>query len=311
MENCVATTIIEPGSIQPPSVEPPFLRQPNSKVLFGERSQRLMALAQGHSMADFLHFMAHLAAAQQHTLDSQAAPVLPDAGQIKVCKEHGMPPLGTQTLQRDTSWREGLNTILEQVARHANAAMQAAIARIQALPEAELEIFADRLLSSDYTGVDLAAAPLIGAALQVYWVRLACALEQADFPRPDVHTLCPACGSLPTASVVRIGGAEQGLRYLHCSLCESEWNMVRIKCSHCESTKGIAYFNIEGGDEAVKAETCDECNSYLKILYLEKNMALDPIADDLASLALDILLDEAGYQRSGPNLLLFAGAQDA
>ncbi|BBP04321.1 protein FdhE [Sulfuriferula plumbiphila] len=270
-----------------------------------------MALAQGHTMADFLRFMGHLAEAQQRTLDSQTTPVLPDAEQIRLCKAHGMPPLGTQTLQRDSSWREGLNTILEQVAGQANAATHAAIARIQALSETHLEAFADRLLSGDYADLDLAAAPLIGAALQVYWVRLATALEQGEFPRPDVHTLCPACGSLPTASVVRIGGAEQGLRYLHCSLCESEWNMVRIKCSHCESTKGIAYFSIEGGDDAVKAEVCDECNSYLKILYMEKNMAVDPIADDLASLALDILMDEAGYQRSGPSLLLFPTAQDA
>ena len=307
----MATTIIEPGFIQPPSIEPPFLRQPNASVLFGERSRRLLALAQGHAMADFLRFMGHLAEAQQHTLDSQAAPVLPDPEQIMLCKTHGMPPLGTQTLLRDASWREGLSTLLEQVAGQANPPTSAAIARIQALSEADLEIFSDRFLSGDYADVDLAAAPLIGASLQVYWVRLASALEPGDFPRPDVHTLCPACGSLPTASVVRIGGVEQGLRYLHCSLCESEWNMVRIKCSHCESTKGIAYFNIDGGDEAVKAETCDECNSYLKILYMEKNRAVDPIADDLASLALDILLDEAGYQRSGPNLLLFPGAQDA
>jgi len=307
----MATTIIEPGFIQPASIEPPFLRQPNARVLFGERSRRLMDLADGHPMADFLRFMGHLVEAQQYALDSQAEPVLPDAGQIRLCKEHGMPPLGTQTLQRDASWREGLSIILEQVVGQANAATQAAIARIQALSETQLEIFADRLLSGNYAGVDLAAAPLIGAALQVYWVRLASALEPDDFSRPDVHTLCPACGSLPTASVVRIGGAEHGLRYLHCSLCESEWNMVRIKCSHCESTKGIAYFNIDGGDEAVKAETCDECNSYLKILYMEKNRAVDPIADDLASLALDILMDEAGYQRIGPNLLLFPGSHDA
>ena len=30
----------------------------------------------------------------------------------------------------------------------------------------------------------------------------------------------------------------------------------------------------------------------------------DPVADDLATLALDMLVDEAGYVRSGPNLLL-------
>jgi len=33
-------------------------------------------------------------------------------------------------------------------------------------------------------------------------------------------------------------------------------------------------------------------------------MQLDPVADDLATLALDMLVDEAGYARSGPNLLL-------
>ncbi|MHB1331231.1 MAG: formate dehydrogenase accessory protein FdhE [Sulfuriferula sp.] len=307
----MATTIIEPGFIQPPSIEPPFLRRPNGNVLFGERSRRLMTLAQGHAMADFLRFMAVLAEAQQYAMESQSIPILPEAGQIELCKAHGIPPLNTLTMQRDASWREGLNIILEQVAGRANTATQAAIARIQALSDADMESLADQILSGDYTGLDLAAAPLIGAALQVYWVRLATALDLHGFTRPDVPTLCPVCGSLPTASVVRIGGVEQGLRYLHCSLCESEWNMVRIKCSHCESTKGIAYYNIEGDDGAVKAETCDECNSYLKILYMEKNMAVDPIADDLASLALDILMDEAGYLRSGPNLLLFPGMQDA
>ena len=36
--------------------------------------------------------------------------------------------------------------------------------------------------------------------------------------------------------------------------------------------------------------------------------AVDPVADDLATLALDILVDEAGYTRAGPNLLLVPGA---
>lgn len=306
----MATTIIEPGFIQPPSIDPPFLRQPNASGLFGERSERLLALAQGHALADFLRFMGALTAAQQYAMDRMAAPILPEADQIELCKTHGMPALSTQNLQRDASWREGLNLILEQVANQANPATRAAIARIQALSDTDLENFADQVLSGNYIDLDMAAAPLIGAALQVYWVRLAAALDRGDLTRPDVHNLCPVCGSLPTASVVRVGGVEQGLRYLHCSLCESEWNMVRIKCTQCESTKGIAYYNIENGDEAVKAETCDECNSYLKILYLEKNMAVDPVADDLASLALDILMDEAGYLRSGPNLLLFPGMQD-
>jgi FdhE protein len=40
----------------------------------------------------------------------------------------------------------------------------------------------------------------------------------------------------------------------------------------------------------------------------EKAPSVDPVADDLATLALDLLVDEAGYSRSGPNLLLLGGA---
>jgi FdhE protein len=56
----------------------------------------------------------------------------------------------------------------------------------------------------------------------------------------------------------------------------------------------------------VRAETCDSCKSYLKIVYHEKG-GFDPVADDLATLALDILVDEAGYSRAGPNLLFVPG----
>ena len=53
----------------------------------------------------------------------------------------------------------------------------------------------------------------------------------------------------------------------------------------------------------VRAETCDACKSYLKILYREKSPEADPVADDLATLALNLLVDEAGYDRMSPNLL--------
>ena len=120
--------------------------------------------------------------------------------------------------------------------------------------------------------------------------------------------LCPVCGSHPVAGIVRIGGAQQGLRYLSCSLCATEWHMVRIKCSSCESTRGISYYVLEGSNGAVKAESCDECNSYLKLLYMEKDHQMEPVADDLASLALDVLMDETGKARGGPNLFFHPGS---
>ena len=55
------------------------------------------------------------------------------------------------------------------------------------------------------------------------------------------------------------------------------------------------------------AETCDGCHGYLKILYGSKDGRVDPVADDLAGLALDMMVDELGYQRIGPNLLFVPG----
>jgi len=106
------------------------------------------------------------------------------------------------------------------------------------------------------------------------------------------------------ASIVRLGTAINNLRYLHCSLCNSEWNVPRAVCTTCDSDKEVALREIEGSPGAVRSETCDSCKSYLKIVYQEKNPRVDPVADDLATLALDMLVDEAGYERAGPNLFL-------
>lgn len=307
----MAATIIEPGYIEASAGDAPFWRRPQADSVFKDRAQRFKSLAVNHRLADFMRFMAQVAQAQHQVMSDQGAPTLPAAEQIDLCKAHDMPPLNYQLVKRAPEWLDGLRLLLELIATHANPAVLSSIARIKAMTDSELENFADQLLAGNYAELDMAVAPLVGAALQLYWVRMAASLHTNAVSRPAIQNLCPACGGVPSVSVVRIGGAEQSLRYLHCSLCASEWNMVRIKCSHCLSTEGIAYFGIDGDDGAIKAETCDSCNSYLKILYMEHNPSLDAMSDDLASLTLDILVDEAGYQRSGVNLLLFPGVADA
>jgi FdhE protein len=78
-----------------------------------------------------------------------------------------------------------------------------------------------------------------------------------------------------------------GLRYLHCNLCETEWHVVRVKCSNCEQTRDLHYWSLENEEAAVKAESCGDCGTYLKILYQEKDPKVEAVADDLASLVLD------------------------
>jgi hypothetical protein len=86
--------------------------------------------------------------------------------------------------------------------------------------------------------------------------------------------------------------------------------MVRVKCTHCESTKGIHYQGIDGAGEEVLAETCDECGSYRKIVNQEKNPMVEPLADDLASLMLDLLMSETQFQRASANPLLFVAVAE-
>jgi FdhE protein len=57
----------------------------------------------------------------------------------------------------------------------------------------------------------------------------------------------------------------------------------------------------------VDAENCPECQTYLKIVHQDKDPLADPVADDLASLTLDLLMDEADYARSGINWYLIQG----
>jgi FdhE protein len=81
--------------------------------------------------------------------------------------------------------------------------------------------------------------------------------------------------------------------------------MVRVKCSRCESTASIHYHSIEGGSQAIKAEACEQCHTYRKIFYREHEPAVEAVADDLASLALDLLMAEPGYHRASGNPLLW------
>ena len=149
----------------------------------------------------------------------------------------------------------------------------------------------------------LAEHVYVAAALQVHFARLAARLDpKALVPVGD--GACPACGGPPVASAIVGWQGAHGARFCVCSLCATLWNVVRIKCVLCGSTKGIAYQELEGGAGNVKAETCENCHGYVKILYQHKDPALDPVADDVASLGLDLLLREGGYRRGAVNPFL-------
>lgn len=304
----------------------PFLRLPRRAEAFSDRATRLRQLAASHPMREYLIFIADLAQAQQQVLNDYAAVALPEAEALEAAAKVLKPPMPAFGWPRDPVWMQELRRLLALFrTRLAEGPARDTLDRVVAADNAWLEHQADHLSRRIMLGLDLAAAPLIAAGLQAYWTQLVLRVGEQHgeniFGRTDPGTECPCCGSAPTASVTRIGADESGFRYLHCALCGTEWHYVRIKCAHCESTKGIHFESLEaepgvarpgtGAREgAVKAECCDSCGHYLKQVAMEKDPEVEPVADDLASVTLDLLVSEAGHQRHGHNLMLLFGDPD-
>ena len=302
----------------------PFVHMPVAASVFADRQLRLRQLAASHPMRDYLLFIADLASAQQQVLLGYPDVALPDAEACTAAAKALKPPTPAFGWPRDPLWRSELRRLLDLFrARLPDGPARDTVDRLAASEDEWIDTQADKLLRRITLGLDLATAPLIAAGLQTYWTQLAIQTVgthgERVFGHTDPSTVCPCCGSLPTASITRIGAEDAGFRYLHCSLCSIQWHYVRIKCTHCESTKGIGFQSLEpleSGKEisatgarpgAVKAECCDTCGHYLKQVLMEKDPEVDPVADDLASVALDLLVSEAGFERSGHNLMLLFG----
>lgn len=292
----------------------PRVSLPDRASVFATRAARLRQLAADSPVADYLLLMAQLVDAQQRALKDCAAPEASE-DRVALAQAHGMPPLQAVGWPRDPMWRGILTRLVDEVSRGQNVpaeAIEVCAALRRAVDEdpESLEDLAEAVLSEQDQGVDGAAAPFVMAALQVYWTDLASRFDDRQLPVVSPFGVCPVCASLPVASVVRVGGQFEGYRYLCCSLCATQWHMVRVKCSHCEDVESVAYQAIDGRSPAIKAETCDHCHTYRKIFYQDKDLHVEPVADDLASLMLDVLVGEAGYSRASGNPLLWHGAEE-
>lgn len=299
--------ILEPGQIE--SIDHsaiPRLRMPERATLFSTRAARLRQLAGASPIGGYIRLMATLADAQQQTL-AQISATMPSTESIDLAQQHSMPIAPATTAERDPLWRDVLQRLLDRV--EAAGLVTPMLARViddlRVKSAEELDALADAILALRFNEVEPASAPFVMAALQVVWTDIASRIDQRAVPYLDAPGACPVCGVPPVSSIVRVGGQFQGYRYVQCGLCSTERHVVRVKCTNCDSTKGIVYHGIDGGSEALKAESCDECHTYRKIGYQEKDYDFEPLADDLASLTLDLLMNEAGYKRSSPNPLLW------
>lgn len=278
---------------------------PDLRQHFGPRATRLRQLADGHHQAGYLLFAASVAQAQQAVLE--ALPVPAEELQALAARVGQGVPLDVHTLPRSAYWQVALRHLIEHLAASASGPVAEVLASISDMCAEQRERCAQHLLEGRYDQVDSGQAVFFWAALTLYYSQLAAALPaSAQACVGEQRQFCPVCGSAPMASEI-LTGKRAGLRYLHCSLCESRWHMVRVKCSNCEGTGKLDYWSLERQDNPVKAESCEDCTSYLKVFYHEHDQALDAVADDLASLALDAELEREGFARSSISPFVFPG----
>ncbi len=315
-------------------VRPPTVVAPDPGTLFTRRARRFHDLAKAHPLAPWLSFLGDLSAVQNAIQAGLPEPAIPEADSIARSIEFGMPVLPRMPFTPDAAVTETISRLLDHAVsitmpEPARAALnrlrtirpgnptqppttpgsgEGVIPRdnlsdLRSAEELTIAGCVEAVLSEAIPVETIAEHVFVGAALQVHFARAAALLDAArlNFIGDGV---CPICGAPPaTSGIVGWGGADR-TRFCTCSLCGSRWNAVRVKCLTCSSTKGIHYQSIKGLTDTIKAECCDECRTFVKIMAEDEDPAHEPIADDVASLGLDLLVLKSGYRRAGMNLFL-------
>lgn len=264
----------------------PILR-PDLAVIYATRAHRLRLLAEGHELADYLTYAAAICDAQAALRQAPAASTDP------------------AWIAANGHWPDLLSALIAALQDTAPPATHPHLAALAGLATDALRQAAGDLVAGRFDQVDPAQAPLIWAALST---TVAQAVRAAPLPvaAREESPNCPLCGTAPAASHIHTA-ERQGMRYLHCALCECEWHVVRAKCSNCGESGQLDYLSFESPEAAVRAESCNDCGSYLKVISAERDPDIEIVADDLATLVLDDAAVAEGFGRSGFNPFALPG----
>lgn len=284
--------------------KPPLALLPDPGTLFNTRAVRLEFLAGSSELAAYLALLAELTRLQARLAASLPTPAALPAGQRERAAAAAMPPIDRSRLVTDPQLAGTLQAVLDGAAELAmpEPARQA-LAAVAAASEEQRHWLLANVLADEIPAETTAEHLFAALAVQVHLARLAARLDAAALVPVGIGT-CPACGGRPVSSSVLALKDIENLRYACCAGCATQWNEVRVRCLGCGSTKGLGYRSVGTDEATVKAETCNACQRWLKILYQVKNASLDPVADDVGSLSLDLLMQESKWRRLGFNPLL-------
>lgn len=284
--------------------EAPLVFLPDPVALFQGRRKRFAFLAETSELAPYLRFLAELSALQARLAATLPPVSPPPAERVRAAAAGAMPAIDRAALAQDAALGATLEALCAGAAGlEMPEPARLALSAVAAASEADRRWLLGNVLS-DFVPEDSVAPHLFAAAAaQVHLARLAARLDPARLVRVGVG-LCPACGGRPVSSAVTATPGIDNVRYASCAGCATQWNEVRVKCLACGSTKGISYRSAQTHEATVKAEACRECSSWIKIFYQMKNPSLDPVADDVGTLGLDMLMKDTQFRRAGFNPFL-------
>ncbi len=310
----MSTAILDAEKIPAQKLEIKTLIPADPKAIYQFRAARLAELAEESGLPDYFRLLNLLVSVQARlATETNGTATQSCFGPKPEFDLNQSQPMAQGHFEWGNYWQSVLLELVSDLLPRLmpkNAPELTVVLKELASTEPEiLQQYAQAMLLGHFADVPAKYTLFIWAALSVYWSHWATDVAMALAKTGEGHkTLCPVCGSHPVASVIK-EQPRAGLRYLHCSLCETQWHQIRAECTSCGEDKGVFLWAETETKAAVRIESCDTCKGYTKMLFTDINSKLEVAVDDLATLLMDQYVVEQGYLATTVNPLLLAHEQ--
>ena len=150
-----------------------------------------------------------------------------------------------------------------------------------------------------------AFARLIDLALQPFLWEAATQLAALTDVDAWDRGYCPVCAAWP--ALAELVGPEKR-RVLRCVRCGTAWSWLVLLCPYCGNDDHRSLGTISGPGSAQRIDVCERCHGYVKATpSYSQTSAVRLIAEDVATLDLDVAAAERGYRRPGDVNVTVAG----
>jgi FdhE protein len=150
-----------------------------------------------------------------------------------------------------------------------------------------------------------ALARLLDLALQpVLWEAASQLSALAEIDAWD-RGYCPVCAAWP--AIAELVGPEKR-RMLRCVRCGTGWSWLVLLCPYCGNDDHRTLGSIQEAGSSQRIDVCERCHGYVKATpSYSPASAVRLVAEDVATLDLDLAATDRGYRRPGDVDVTVAG----